>query len=159
MKRNALFSAFLYALLLALFSTGCSKKDEAPVPVVDLIGKWELVTFTVDPSPINGTKDYLAYLRTIFGYNCSEINFYYTFSKDNSVSETSESKCISGNSTDELFTAKWASTATQLTLTADDGTQQVYDMELHPATTGKYAYMNLTWKNNGTNYFMSLNKL
>jgi hypothetical protein len=152
-------TAFLSALLLLLLSIGCTKKEETPVPTVELVGKWELVTFTADPSPIQGTNDYLAYLRQIFGTNCSEINFFYNFNNDNRFSETTESKCLSGNSTDELLTAKWTSTATQLTLTADDSTQQVYTMELHPATTGKYAYMNLTLKSGGTTYFLSLNKL
>ncbi|GAB3885763.1 lipocalin family protein [Spirosoma agri] len=157
MKTNLIITLFLVVLL------GCSKEDNTPVPAVDLVGKWELVKFTVDPSPVNGTNDYLAYLRQLFSYNCTEINFYYNFSADKAFSESTESKCQSGTTNDTLLDGKWESTPTELSITLDDGTgvqqTQTYKIDLHPAQPGKYAYMDLTMSNNGTNYSLSLNKL
>ncbi|AKD55475.1 hypothetical protein SD10_11730 [Spirosoma radiotolerans] len=130
---------------------------------MDLVGTWELVTFTVDPTPINGTSDYLAYLRQIFGYNCSQIEFYYNFKSDNTFTETATSTCqSSGTTTDTVLEGTWAVTQTTLSLTVDDGTgtnqTNTYKLDAHPATAGKYAYINLTFTNSGTTYFISLNK-
>ncbi|WP_082111578.1 DUF5004 domain-containing protein [Spirosoma radiotolerans] len=150
--------------LICLTCLGCSKqKDTTPIPTVDLVGTWELVTFTVDPTPINGTSDYLAYLRQIFGYNCSQIEFYYNFKSDNTFTETATSTCqSSGTTTDTVLEGTWAVTQTTLSLTVDDGTgtnqTNTYKLDAHPATAGKYAYINLTFTNSGTTYFISLNK-
>ncbi|GAB4044934.1 lipocalin-like domain-containing protein [Spirosoma jeollabukense] len=159
MKSHYAAKSFACILLVTLLLTGCSKKDSTPTPTVDVTGKWEMVAFVVDPPLADGTRDYLAYLRQLFSYNCSDITFYYTFNNDQTFSETDESKCMSGNTTDELVTGKWAVSGTKLTLTSDDGTTQAINMDYQPGGTGQYTQLILTWTNAGQNFTVTLNKV
>ncbi|UFH57778.1 hypothetical protein [Spirosoma sp. KNUC1025] len=160
MKSHYVLKAFCCIFLLTLLWTGCSKKkDSTPTPTVDVTGKWEMVAFVVDPPLADGTRDYLAYLRQIFSYNCSDITFYYNFNRDHTFSETDESNCLSGNTTDELVTGTWAVTGTKLSLTSDAGTSQDITMDYHPGGTGKYTQLILTWTNAGQNFKVTLNKV
>ena len=160
MKSHYASKAFFCIILFTLLLTGCSKKkDSTPTPAVDVTGKWEMVAFVVDPPLADGTRDYLAYLRAIFAYNCSDITFYYSFNSDHTFSEPYESKCTSGNTTDTLVTGKWAVTGTKLTLTSDAGTAQDINMDYHPGGTGKDTQLILTWTNAGQNFTVTLNKV
>ena len=157
-----------YRLIALIWLTfiGCAKqKDTTPTPTVDVVGTWELATFTVNPAPVNGTSDYLAYLRQIFGYNCSKINFYYNFKSDHTFTETVQSTCqSSGNTTDTVLDGTWAMTQTNLSLSADDGSgtgtkeTHSYQLDLSPAASGTNAVMSLTFTSSGTTYFIKLIK-
>ena len=154
---------YLLIALICLSFLGCAKKDSAtPAPTVDLVGSWELVSFVVNPALADGTTDYLAYLRQLFGYNCSEINFFYNFKSDKTFTETIQSVCqSSGNTTDTVLDGTWTMDTSSLSITADDGsgTQQTqsYKPDLHPATAGKYASMTLTFTSGGFTVYIGAN--
>lgn len=149
-------------LLMGVMLVGCPKKESKtdPTPQGQLVGRWEMVSFIVSPG-INGRTDLLAYLRQLYYFNCTDINYYYEFKSDDTFRAWSEAKCMSGTQTDEEaeFT-KWKVSGNKLILSAPDGTQQEYSYTFKQGTAGKTdTQMTLQWQLSGSSYTATFNKI
>lgn len=149
-------------LLIVVMLTGCPNKESKndPTPQGQLVGSWEMVSFIVSPG-INGRTDLLAYLRQLYYFNCTDINYYNEFKSDGTFRAWSEATCQSRKQTDEeTDITKWAVQGNKLILTAQDGTKQERNYTFKQGSAGKTdTQIILQWEISGSNYTATLNKI
>ncbi|WP_128543365.1 lipocalin-like domain-containing protein [Larkinella soli] len=153
----------LFLLLsVPVLLTGCPKKEnksDAPTPQGQLVGRWEMVSYIVSP-PENGIADLLAYLRQLYMFNCSDINFYYELYENRTFKTWTEMNCNGRKTVDieEEFNT-WSVNGNKLTVSGAGGKQE-FTYTYKPGVAGKKdTQMTLETVIDGHTYTSTFNKL